>query len=93
MRCRGLTVSFISSTSTVDGRAPTDEVLKHGVRNRTTATVALNHVHLVGFPGVDVTVQDVADIGVGSQRAHTTSSTPVAVNVLDDDVSGRTLHY
>jgi hypothetical protein len=69
----------------------TDEVLKKEILDVATASVALDHVHLVGLPGVDVAVGDVTDVDVGAQGSHGTAATPVAVDVLDENVLGRTL--
>lgn len=48
-------------------RVHTDEVLEDEVLNVTAASVALDHVHLVRFPGVDVAVGDVADVDAGTE--------------------------
>lgn len=70
----------------------TDKVLQDQVGYCATAAVALDHVHLVRGPGVDVTVKDVGDVDVGRQGAHGAATTPVAVDILDEDVLGRTLY-
>jgi hypothetical protein len=69
----------------------TDEVFKKEVLDVATASVALDHVHLVGRPGVDVAVGDVADVDVGAEGSHGTATTRVAVDVLDEDIFGRAL--
>lgn len=65
-----------------------DEVLEDDVGHGAAAAVGLDHHHLVGLVGVDVTVLDVRDIRVLSQRAESTAARPVAVDVLDQDVVG-----
>jgi hypothetical protein len=69
----------------------TDEVLQDQVGHGAATAVALDHVHLVRGPGVDITVNDVGDIDVGREGAHGAATAPVAVDVLDEDVLGGTL--
>ena len=69
----------------------TDEVFQQNVGHRSITTVALDHVHLVGGPGVDVAVGDVGNVDSSRQRAHGTATTPIAVDALDQNVLGRTL--
>lgn len=71
--------------------ALTNEVLQKDILDVTAASVALDHVHLVRVPGVDVAVGDIADIDIGSKGAHGTATTPVAVDVLNQNVLGGTL--
>lgn len=69
----------------------TDEILKQQVSRGATTTIALNEHHVVGVPGIDVPVSDITDIGILSKRAHTASTAPVAVDILNQDVLRRTL--
>lgn len=69
----------------------TNEVLQDNVRYGAATTIALDHVHLVGGPGVDVAVSDVADVNVGGKRAHGATTAPVAVDVLNENALGGTL--
>lgn len=46
------------------------------------------HVHLIRAPGVDVLVCNLADIDIGTQRAHCAASRPIAVDVLNEDIGG-----
>ena len=68
-----------------------DEVGELAVPDVAAAAVRLDHVHLVGLPGVDVVVFDLGDGGVGAEGAHGAAAAPVAVNVLHEYVLGRTL--
>ena len=61
----------------------TNEVLEKDILDIAAASVALDHVHLVRIPGVDVAVGDVANINIGAKGAHGTAATPVAVDVFD----------
>ena len=67
----------------------TDKVFEENVFYSSTASVALDHVHLVGRPGIDVAISDVADVGICAQGAHSTSTTPVAVDTFNKNVGGR----
>lgn len=64
----------------------TDEVLEENILDEAATSIALDQHHVVRAPGVDVAVSDVADIGIRAKRAHTTSTTPVAVDALNEDV-------
>lgn len=64
----------------------TDEVLKQQISRRATTTIALNEHHVVRVPGIDVPVRDITDIGILSKRAHTASTAPVAVDILNQNV-------
>jgi hypothetical protein len=68
------------------GERRTNEVLKDCVFEGPAAAVGLDHHHLVGRPGVDITVENVADVGVCPERADGTAAAPVAVDVLDQDI-------
>jgi hypothetical protein len=70
----------------------TDEVLQDQVGHCAAAAVALDHVHLVRGPGVDVTVEDVGDVDAGAQGAHGAATAPVAVDVFDKNVLGGALY-
>lgn len=43
-------------------------------------------MYLIACPCVDIFVRDVRDVSVDSKRSHRTSTRPIAVNVLDQDV-------
>lgn len=66
----------------------TNEVLKNDVGYIARATIALDHHHLVRVPGVDIAVDNVADVGAGTEGSDGTSATGVAVDVLDQEVVG-----
>jgi hypothetical protein len=71
----------------------TDEILENNIRNSATATIALDHHHLVRIPGVYVLVGDVADIRVCPKGAHAATTAQVTVDVLHEDVLCRTLNF
>lgn len=84
-------LSGLGNPSSWGGMVHTDEVFESDIGNGAAAAVALDHVHLVGGPGVDVAVGDVADVNVGGERAHGAATAPVAVDVLNQDALGGTL--
>lgn len=63
-----------------------DEVLKHCVLECPVAAVGFDHHHLVGRPGVDITIENIADIGVCPEGADGTATAPVTVDVLNQDI-------
>lgn len=63
MRFRGLNCQYFT---TGQGGEHTDEVLQHEVGHGSAASVALDHIHLVRFPGVNITVDNVGDFCVSS---------------------------
>lgn len=64
----------------------TDEIFKDCIGNRSTSAIALDHVHLVGLPGVDVAIHNIADVRVRSQRPHTAPTAPIAIDILNENV-------
>lgn len=72
-------------------KSPTNKVLEEDILDEAATSVALNQHHVVRAPGVDVAVSDVANIGIRAKRAHTTATTPVAVDAFNKDVLRRTL--
>lgn len=69
----------------------TNEVLKDCILECPAAAVGLDHHHLVGRPGVDITVENVADIGVCPERADGTAAAPVTVDIFNQDIVRRAL--
>lgn len=64
----------------------TDEIFKDCIGNHSTSSIALDHVHLVGLPGIDVAIHNIADVRVRSQRPHTASTAPIAIDILNENV-------
>ncbi len=71
------------------GVLPPDEVLHQHVLNISTATVRLDHHHLIRGLGVDVSVYDVGDGGACPERTYSAAARPIAVNALDKEVCRR----
>lgn len=66
-----------------------NKVLKSYIFYVTATTIGLYHHHLVRLPGVNVSVMDLRNSRVGTKRSHSTSATPVAVDVLNEDILRR----
>lgn len=73
------------------GVAVTSEGVEGKVVDISVATVGLDHKHLVGVVGVDVAVLNIVDCNTGAERSHGTSTRPVAVHLLNQNVVCGTL--
>lgn len=63
MHFHGLTVVSKVISETID-KGRTNEVFKDDILNCSASFVGFDHHHLVGRPGVDISVYDITDISV-----------------------------
>lgn len=68
-----------------------NEVLQEDILRVSTSTIGFDHQHLVGMDGVHISISHVRDCHTRAQRTECRSSTPVTVDVLNENVCGRTL--
>ena len=68
-----------------------DEVLEDAILDVAVTTVGLDHHLLVRVLSVDVGISDGRDSRPRAKRTDGTSSTPIAVNVLNEQVGGGVL--
>ena len=67
---------------------PCYEVLQLHVLHSTATSVGLDHEDLVTAVRVDVTIEDILDTGVGTERTNGRASRLIAPDLLDLDVIG-----
>lgn len=70
----------------------TNKVLENDIFDRATSAIGLDHHHLIGRPGVDITIENVANISVCPKRANGRATAPVTINVLNENVMCRALY-
>ena len=64
-----------------------NEIVELAVAHGSWPAIRLNHEHLVGFPGVNVLVNDVRNGSIHSQGANGASTRPVTKGVLDENIA------
>lgn len=65
-----------------------DEVFERDVGDSATASIGLEHKHLVTRPGIDISVRDMRNSSISAKRTHTATSRPVAVYIFNQNVFG-----
>jgi len=68
-----------------------DKVFQRDVGDTAITSIRLEHKHLVARPCVDVSVRNIRDSSASSKTAHTTTTTPVTINIFHQNVLRRRL--
>ena len=86
-RCRALTTPILVDIQPVC-RPSRDKVLEQHVPDITRATIGFDHEYLVATISINISVNDVLDGGVSSERANRRAARLVAPDTLNKDIGG-----